>query len=104
MQVLKLESFEIEVGEKKITAPTKEWVHACVVNIPNGGIGVEDQRKRLRILDALDKSEEVLELEDADAAELKSLVSAMKWVIVNKHVVKFCDDVANMKAPVEPNA
>jgi hypothetical protein len=61
------------------------------------GAMVEEMRRSIRILDALDKSTDMLELEDADFEYLKSRVPNAKFSIVHPVIVKFVDDVTNVQ-------
>jgi len=57
------------------------------------GATIDEMRKAIRVLDALDKSQDVLELEDADWEFLKSKVERMPWAVVDRRFVQFYDDV-----------
>lgn len=63
-----------------------------------GGLTFEEIEKRLRIKTALDKSNGKLKLEDQDAEALITLVSGMKWVLVDQAIVDFVKDIQAMKA------
>jgi len=60
---------------------------------PSKGATVEEMRRSIRILDALEKSTDVLELEDADFDYLKSRVPNAKFAFVHPAIVQFVDDV-----------
>lgn len=76
----------------------KHLVIACLNHVnPQIGINIEEQRKRMRILDAVEKANDELVLEDADAEILKGLVNAMPWAVVKKEIVQFSDDVSAME-------
>jgi len=70
---------------------------ACVNNVGREGINVEEQRRRIKILDALDKSVGKITLEDAEMDKLKQLVESMPWALINKHIVAFSDAVRDAK-------
>jgi hypothetical protein len=60
------------------------------------GADVEELRKSIRILDALDKAgkdADFLELEDTDHEYLVTKVSATKFTFVAPELVQFVDDV-----------
>ncbi len=64
------------------------------------GADVEEIRKSIRILDALDKTDkeaEFLELEDSDHEFLVSKVSATKFTFVAPELVQFVDDVTKVE-------
>lgn len=70
---------------------------------PRAGIGIEEIRKALRILDVLDggtKDGHVL-LEDADYQYLAARVKAHKWPMATREIVEFYDDVVNAKEPAK---
>jgi hypothetical protein len=69
-----------------INAPVKE------------GFTVEDIRGRIKVLDKLTdaNAEDVVELEDAESNVLKMAVAAMKWNLIHKDIISFCDYVKEM--------
>ncbi|CTQ53531.1 hypothetical protein LP7551_02055 [Roseibium album] len=73
-------------------------IELVVKAVPQGGIDFNQMRKHLRILDALDVADGMLELEDSDHAHLKKLVKEHKWGGVDRNIMTFCEDIEN--APV----
>lgn len=67
------------------------------------GADIEEMRKGIRILDQLDKSTTVLELEDADYEHLKQKTNAMPWAFVDKRILEFVDSVNNATENVTLN-
>lgn len=58
------------------------------------GATIDEMRKGIRVLDALDKSHDnVLELEDADWQHLKEKVEKMPWAMVDRRFITFHDDI-----------
>lgn len=58
------------------------------------GANIDEMRKCIRVLDALDSAQgDVLELEDADWEILKKKVTSMPWAVVDRRIVMFHDDV-----------
>jgi len=58
------------------------------------GANIDEMRKSIRILDALDAAQDdVLTLEDADWEFLKTKVEKCPWGIVDRRILAFCDDV-----------
>jgi hypothetical protein len=58
------------------------------------GATIDEMRKGIRVLDALDASHsDVLELEDADWEFLKTKVEKMPWAVVDRRFVQFHDDI-----------
>jgi len=62
---------------------------------PSKGADVEEMRKGIRVLDAVDRAGQVLELEDADWEHLKAKTAAMQWAIIDRRILTFCDEVNN---------
>jgi hypothetical protein len=62
---------------------------------PQQGASIEEIRQSVRVLDALDKANGTLELEDADYEHLKQKTLAMQWNVIDSRLVKFVDDVLN---------
>ena len=72
---------------------------------PQKGAEVEEIRKGIRVLDALDNAKDgVVELEDADWEHLKTKVQAMQWAFVDKRILQFIDDVMDASEQVTLNA
>lgn len=58
------------------------------------GATIDEMRRGIRLLDALDASRnDVLELEDADWEHLKLKVEKMPWAMVDRRFVQFHDDI-----------
>lgn len=95
MKKLELKETEIKKSNTE-TLNYKELISAALNVVPQGGFSPEEIRKRLRVIDALDKSNEVFELEDADVETLKRCVKEMKWGVMHKNIVEFNDDVQNL--------
>lgn len=79
------------------------------------GATIDEMRKGIRVLDALDRAlqlvdglsgtGDVLELEDADWEFLKLKVEKMPWAMVDRRFVQFHDDITQAsEAPREPAA
>lgn len=69
---------------------------------PQRGADIEEMRRGIHILDALDEQEgPILALEDADWEHLKLKVANMQWGVVDKRVLQFIDTVnaADDEAP-----
>jgi hypothetical protein len=68
-----------------------------VLRVPldrQGGASIEEMRRSIRVLDALDgRIGNVLELEDADWEHLKTKVERMPWAMIDRRLVQFYDDV-----------
>lgn len=57
------------------------------------GVNIEEMRRGIHILDKLDASKDVLELEDADYEHLKQKIEAMAWGMVDRNILDFIDTV-----------
>jgi hypothetical protein len=63
---------------------------------PQKGADIDEMRRGIRVLDAIDKSKgQVLELEDADWEHLKQKTQVMPWGFVDRRILQFIDDVQN---------
>lgn len=77
------------------TTPTADVIKLCVNDMPQGG-KIDEVRARLRVLDAVDRANGVLTLEDADAKTLQRCVAEMKWAKVRPDIVAFGEAVSNL--------
>ena len=57
------------------------------------GATIDEIRRGIRVLDALEHSDQVLELEDADYDELRAKVIAMPWGMIDKRLLRIIDDI-----------
>jgi hypothetical protein len=64
---------------------------------PKSGADIDEIRRGVRVLDALDQADGALELEDADWEHLKIKTLAMPWAIIDKRILEFVDDVTEPK-------
>jgi hypothetical protein len=63
---------------------------------PRQGIGIDEMRKSMRVLDALDKAPaDHCNIEDADYEFLLTKVKASQFNFVHKAFVDFVEDVTN---------
>jgi hypothetical protein len=60
---------------------------------PQTGVTIEEMRKSVRVLDALEKSNGTLELEDADWEHLKEKTLKMPWGVIDSRILQFVDEV-----------
>jgi hypothetical protein len=102
MKMLKLKTLGLPLN---LTTPdkgtTQDLLKIVVNNVPQGGISADEMRKRIRLLDKIDeiKGGELLLLEDAIAEELQRLTAIMRWNVIDKSILEFCDDVEHMAEP-----
>jgi len=77
--------------------PTAELIKVAMANKPAQGFDLKEMRERYRILDALEKAEGELLLEDADADKLKKCVEVMRWTVLDRNLMEFMEAVQDMK-------
>jgi hypothetical protein len=92
-------------ADKKTPQDVLEWRELIrqVIRRPldtQRGADIEEMRKGIRVLDALDGcpetyglQPEILALEDADWEHLKAKTLAMQWAIVDRRVLEFIDAI-----------
>jgi hypothetical protein len=70
-----------------------EMCRTAINNVPRDGFTVDEMRKRLKIMDALDaaKDKAEIDIEDADLATLKHCVSEVRWIRLDKAILAFVD-------------
>ena len=60
---------------------------------PQAGMQIDEMRRSIRVLDALDAANGTLELEDADWDHLKEKVQAMPWAVADRRIIDLVDAV-----------
>lgn len=83
---------------------TREIVEAVLKHAGQGGIPLDEMRKRNRIWDALDANADPfgLLLEDGDASHLAALVKAFPFGMASRELLKICEAIVDAKAPPAP--
>ena len=99
MKNIPLKTVEVEDGSKLMYDEIIRSVVRQPLD-PQKGVGIDEMRKGIRILDKLDASTEVLELEDADYNHLKEKVEGMTWGMVDRNLMGFIDTVLNANGQV----
>lgn len=61
---------------------------------PQRGADIAEMRQSIRLLDALDRADGTLELEDADYDVLKRKLETFTWGVVDRRIVQLMDDVS----------
>lgn len=92
--------------ENKSTKMVDEGIkldYVCLIKIclnqpPDGGFVYAhfEPRRRIDSVIAEVKENNMLEFEDADAKNLKQIVSVAHWLSRHDDIVAFCDDVNNL--------
>lgn len=98
MKTVKSEKFVVgkDRDGKDTTETTAGLLRACLYEVPQGGFPLEVQRKRLRVLGAIELAEKNgkdIQLEDADFNTAKECVRAMAWGVLSKGIVEFSEAV-----------
>lgn len=62
------------------------------------GVNIDQMRRRMKVLDALDKANGELRLEDADWEVLKAVYETFPFGMVNKDVLTIADDIRDAKS------
>lgn len=57
------------------------------------GADIQEMRRSIRVLDALDRANGTLELEDADYQYLRDKIGNMHWNVIDRRIVQFVDDI-----------
>lgn len=72
-----------------------EILRAVASQAQQNGADIAEVRKRIRILDALDKAKDsdVVTLEDADYDLLKGLYDRFRFAIAHRDLATICDDI-----------
>jgi hypothetical protein len=82
--------------EGKPDLSTKTILTLVVSNSPNKAIDVNEMRKRVTILEALDQAKEGgIYLEEADHKVLVEAITTFPWSQANKTLLTIIDDVIN---------
>ena len=65
---------------------------------PKSGIGMDEMRRGVRVLDALDSANGTLDLEDADYEHLLEKLRVMQWNVVDRRILTLVEDVEGADA------
>lgn len=74
----------------------KELIESALNQTPQGGFSFEEIRKRNKIQDVLDKANGKMSFEDAEAENLKEIVNASRWIVRDKSIEEFGEEVNNL--------
>lgn len=105
MKTIELRIAKENVNGKEFAFSTYELLLMIINNTPQGGMGIDEIMKRLRLLEKLDAHKEQfgiegievneemvsrvanLKLEDSDYTKIVELAKQMKWNIVSKFII-----------------
>lgn len=113
MKTIQLKVFNEKVDNSQIVITTYGVLRNAATQPPPNGWEIEDMRKRMRILDKLDKFEEKysytgillnapegylektdsLDLEDSEFDNLKAAFLSMKWAFLSKAILEINDQI-----------
>lgn len=89
MKSLAMRSFLVDGQEMSYG----ELLLKCVNSPPKEGFSPEEMEKRLKLVRKLNEAKDTVELEDAEANDLKRCTSEMRWNVLNEDLKKMLDDV-----------
>jgi hypothetical protein len=99
IKLLSLPDPRFPVGDPEYEANRVDYasiIEQCI-RVPldrSTGATIDEMRKGIRVLDALDaRVGDVIQLEDADWEFLKQKVEKMPWGMTDRRLVRFYDDV-----------
>ena len=89
------------VENKKLNVPGdiekySDVIMLCVKNPPKDGYDVTEMRKRIKVMDIIDKGGETLEFEDADFDCVKKCVNGMRWGSAHREIIEFVDYISGL--------
>jgi len=96
MKTLELKQTELKINQDG-NASYKDLILLCVNAPKQGGFTITEIKSRLEIVDAVEKADGSLQLENSAAQLLQEIVSEFKWGSVHADIVQFVEDVQNMK-------
>lgn len=85
------------VNQQHGTFRTKDVIATVVGESPQQGIRVDEMRRRIRILDAVAKSEDHILLEDEDHKLLKTIMEQFPFSVARKELLAVIDGI--LEAP-----
>ena len=97
---------DVQAGNEKLTSLT--ILRLVAGSSPQKALSVDDMRRRVRILDALDEvphNGDTLVLEDEDARALGEAIESFPWASANKGLLTILDDVLQAEpfSPLPPS-
>lgn len=87
------------IGEKALV-PYFRMAIECLEAQPTNGFTIKEMARRMRVIEQLDiaKEEDVVELEDADAACLLECIESMRWAMCKRDIVTFVEQARKQLA------
>jgi hypothetical protein len=82
-----------QISKQTIEFSYKDLIYTCL-NIPiKDAFTIDEMRKKIRILELLEKSTDIIEVEDTDFLIIKESINSMdgKWTMLTKDIIDFVD-------------
>jgi len=80
-----------------LTLKSVDVIREVLAKAPSG-INIDTMRRRMRVLDTLEKSTDTLQIEDADWLVLKDAIAVYPFAIAHQDLVVIADDIENAKS------
>lgn len=89
MKARKFELKELRDGMFKY----RDMLTAVITNPEPGGTRIDEQRKRIKLLDKIESANGHILFATEEWEDLKKRVNAFPWGMVAHEIVRFCDDL-----------
>jgi len=74
----------------------KEMLEGILKNAPEQGFTIDQIRKSVKAIEALDKAKDSVEFEDDIAEHVKQMIMTAKFRIATSEIVSFIDDIEKL--------
>lgn len=74
----------------------REIIEGILKNAPIQGFSIDEVRKSVKALDALEQAKEEVQWEDDIASHVKKITKETKFRVASKEVVELLDDIEKM--------
>lgn len=91
-----------KIENKKVEIPGDinnyfDLILICIRQTPKEGYDIIEMRRRMKVIDALEKEKNFVEIEDTDFISIKKCVNDMRWGIIHQGLIDFVDYITNIK-------
>jgi len=93
MKIIENKITELKKDETSFTSYS-DLIKICVNVTPKEWFTIDEMWKRLRVLKAIES--EIIQIEDADVATVKSCVSVMVWGAISQELIDFVDYINSL--------
>ncbi len=90
---------KVENRKLKIPGDVEKYsdlIKVCINRPSKDGCDISEMRKRIKVIDVIEKGGKSLEFEDADFECLKQCVKNMRWFVVHKEIIEFVDYISEL--------